>query len=75
MTKQKLRLVLKYTFGILAASFILEFLDLSQSVHRLQSMLTYQFWGKLGALFLIYLVGAYLLVYFAPKTGSEMTEE
>lgn len=77
MAKQKLFAVLKYAFGILAASFILEFLDLSQpsSTDTLQHLLTYTFWGKLAGLFVVYLIAAYLLVFFTDKSRSEVTEE
>jgi hypothetical protein len=75
MNKHKFFSVLKYACGILAASFILEFLDLSQASANFEHLLTYQFWGKLAGLFAFYLAGAYVLVYFAGKPSTEPNEE
>ena len=77
MAKQKFFIVLKYAIGILAASFILEFLELSQasSSGSITTLLTYKFWGKLAGLFLFYLASAYLFVFFAHKTKPGIDED
>ncbi len=74
MNKHKLFSVLKHASGILAASFMLELLDLSQASSNFKYLLTYLFWGKLLGLFFIYLVGGYLLIYLSGKAKAEVTK-
>ncbi len=72
MTKQKIVTVLTYALGVLGASLGLLLLDFLQTASKDSYVLPLNFWGKLSGLFLIYLAGAYLVVFLGNKDKSDI---
>lgn len=75
MLKQKLTMVLKYAFGVLMASLVLALLDLTHAPNPgWEYILTDTFWSKVLTLFLIYLIGSYVLVFYVNNIKTRMHE-
>ncbi|QNF32543.1 hypothetical protein HUW51_07315 [Adhaeribacter swui] len=73
MLNQKLTRVFRYAFAVLMASLVLALLDLTQAPTPGWSyILTDAFWSKLLFLFLIYLFGSYVLVFYVARIKARI---